>query len=248
MPHQRSVDTPNQSAVFVASHRRSGTHLTLDSLVANFDCFESGFQNFDAENCKLNAGLYKTHMDGNEASRFLNPESKVIYVVRDGRDVMVSLFNYAKTHDSSVRDMKFSEFLRSPNPYACSEEFKGLSRVAFWSRHVESWLSREDVPVQVVTFDGWKNSFRQLLSELGQFLEVSPKSTPKSMVMKPGQNWSKKLLRKVGLLKTTAIQFRGGRSDVWKEHFDSESLDYFSKESEKTYQLVSDKIGQGFGL
>ena len=38
------------------------------------------------------------------------------------------------------------------------------------------------------------------------------------------------------------------RSQVWKEHFDSESLGYFSTESEKTYELVSERLGIDFKL
>ncbi|KAA1259821.1 Sulfotransferase domain protein [Rubripirellula obstinata] len=233
---------------FVASHRRSGTHLTLDNLVANFDAFNSGFKNFDDPRLDQNVALYKTHLDGFQAATKLNNRAKIVYVIRDGRDVMVSLYKYAKTHDSEVRSMDFSEFLRSPNPYSHSEKSRGLNRVEYWNYHVESWLTQTKFSIKCVTFDGWKFSFHENLAALGLFLQLAPKSVSKSMVMKPSQRWTKNILRKFGFSKNTAIQFQGGHSQAWKKHFDSDSLGYFCHESKKTYEMVSENLGFDFEL
>ena len=119
--------------VFVASHRRSGTHLTLDSLVANFDHFGSGFANFDDDSSKSDQRLFKTHVDNLEASQMTDKSSKVVYVVRDGRDVLVSLYNYEKSLNQEVRDMNFAEFMRSPNPYNVTKPPMKLNRVEYWN-------------------------------------------------------------------------------------------------------------------
>lgn len=222
--------------------------MTLDSLVANFDHFGSGFANFDDDSSKSDQRLFKTHVDNLEASQMIDKSSKVVYVVRDGRDVLVSLYNYEKSLNQEVRDMNFAEFMRSPNPYNVTKPPMKLNRVEYWNHHVQSWLTQDCYATKFVTFDQWKFSFERTLVELGEFLELSPKINSKSMVMKPGQGWLKKILAKIGLSKTTAIQFRGGRSQVWKEHFDSEALDYFSTESEKTYELISERLGIDFEL
>ena len=236
------------STVFVASHRRSGTHLTLDSLVANFDEFVGGFENYDSQQYDSNARLFKTHVDGDTASETFCKNARVVYVVRDGRDVMVSLFNYAKSHDPEICKMSFSDFLQTENPYSKTKAVQGFNRIQYWNHHVQSWLLQKEIPVKVVTFDQWKASTEETLEELAKFLESSPKSKTKSMVMKSRQRWTKRIFAKIGLTKNTAVQFRGGRSQVWKEYFDRESLDLFANASERTYQLVSDKLGTDFPL
>ena len=238
----------NERPFFVASHRRSGTHLTLDSLVVNFDYFQEGFENFDVDVSSKQSRLYKTHLDGAEATTMLSKNAKVVYVVRDGRDVMVSLYNYSKSLDANIKQMSFSDFLRSPNSYSHSPETDGLNRLEYWNYHVQSWLSQEQFPTKFVSFDGWKHAFENTVSELATYLELPPKEKPQSMVMTSGQGLAKKIMRRIGLSKTTAIQFRGGRSEQWKEVFDEPSLDYFRETSADTYQALVEKIGPEFQL
>ena len=233
--------------VFVASHRRSGTHLTLDTLVANFDYFKLGFENFDS--CtEADKRLFKTHLDGVLATGLVPDGSKIVYVVRDGRDALVSLYNYEKSYDADVQKQDFSNFIRSPNPYACSEEAKGMNRAEFWNFHVQSWLKQTAFPVKLVTFDGWKVTFEKKITELEEFLKLDAVDKPTSMVMKPKQFLLKKVLSKLGLSRNTAIQFRGGRSQVWKENFSKQDLEYFESQSRQTYAMVSNQLDSSFSL
>lgn len=79
--------------VFVASYRRSGTHLTLDSLAVNFPELGETFANFDSDAQDVHScRLFKTHVHAQDAANSFESSSKFIHVVRDGRDVMVSLY------------------------------------------------------------------------------------------------------------------------------------------------------------
>ena len=247
MNKQIESEQSRAEQVFVASHRRSGTHLTLDTLVANFDYFKAGFESFES-NAEPESRLFKTHLDGLQAIDLLPASAKIVYVVRDGRDALVSLYKYAKSHDPNSQKMDFSSFIRSPNSYDCSDEAKGLSRVQFWNYHVQSWLKQSTFPLKLVTFDGWKVDFKQKIKELEDFLELQTVDNPKSMVMKPEHLWLKKLLSKLGLSRNTAIQFRGGRSQVWKEFFAPNDLEYFESESRQTYAMISSQLDSSFDL
>lgn len=127
--------------VVVASHQRSGTHLTIDAILNNFDRFD-GYHDLDrltarhpkhvdretfAERIRTAPAVLKTHTHGAHEAYFgddtnarfvraLMEEHPVIYVYRDGRDVLTSLYYYARENDEAMREVSFSRFLRRPTP------------------------------------------------------------------------------------------------------------------------------------
>jgi aryl sulfotransferase len=78
-----------------------------------------------------------------------------IYVVRDPRDVAVSLAHYnGSTIDRAI------EFMNTPNAEVAisddRQERDLIMRLGDWSGHVLSWLDQGELPVQVVTYEALK--------------------------------------------------------------------------------------------
>jgi Sulfotransferase domain len=205
-------------AVVVASHMRAGTHLTLDLLRRNLPSLASRYRNLDeltrdhrnhvplaAFRDRLAADrrvpILKTHTTpGLEAFRVdsevhayvaaLVARSRVVYVVRDGRDVLVSLYHYTRSFDREAARQSFSEFLRSEDRFFRDcPEIAGLDRVSAWRRHVEAWLARPGV--RVVRYSELiaepVTALRRLAADLGM-----PAAEPISTVALPKRDaWSR---------------------------------------------------------
>jgi hypothetical protein len=122
--------------IIIFSHRRSGTHLIIDTLINNFN-LSKNYLNLDLlnkrrqDNISINSfkeriskrQIFKSHSHGNLKSFFDNNlfydqrlrdilnKSKKIYVYRDGRDVLVSLYFYMQTFDSKIKNIPLSHNL-----------------------------------------------------------------------------------------------------------------------------------------
>jgi hypothetical protein len=153
----------------VASHMRSGTHLTIDLLRRNAPAVSARYLNLDRlmpdhgeplsladfERELARRGdwpVLKTHAPAapgwfpaadprSARAAALLAAARVVYVVRDGRDVLVSLYHYMRRYSERVRGQSFETFLRDRDDFfqACPA-FAGLDRVGAWARHVEGWL------------------------------------------------------------------------------------------------------------
>ena len=128
--------------VLVISHRRSGTHLTIDSIRNNFKALrESPFVTLETldhahpdhlpvaefrQSISDHPRVIKVHYLPDVSEHLASEEarcaedvfsqSKQIYVVRNGLDVLASLYEFRRGHDPLVSEMSFinlSESLRS---------------------------------------------------------------------------------------------------------------------------------------
>ena len=94
-------------------------------------------------------------------------ESPAIYVHRDGRDVMVSLYYYMQSFDEDVKKQSFSEFLRSESKLDGVDT--GMSRPAYWAHHARTWLQQPNLlPLSYAALENdyvkertrkWRNSW-----------------------------------------------------------------------------------------
>ena len=100
-------------------------------------------------------------------SAFEHRFQRVIYLVRDGRDVMVSYYDYETKHqrfDGSFRDFLLSSQL----PY-------GL-----WADHVQSWLNaREGIDLLVVRYEDLLQDAQHELERMTRFVGID--STPDTL-------------------------------------------------------------------
>jgi len=247
--------------VLVVSHRRSGTHLTIDAIRNNFHVFSNGGEvadlTLDNYTERKNKGdfsklrqlalkvsdkscVYKAHTNVNVELYFgrsfdvedgfikkLFDSSKIIYVYRDGRDVMTSLYHYQKQFSETVKQQSFSEFLRGINTtdrYSYNDE---LSRVGYWAHHVSNWLERREI--LPLCFDDIKVNFRESLSRISSYIDVEPNSNIIDVTMEKSEQG---IVRDKSALRSS-VSFRKGISGDWKNEFTSDDLDYFYSEVSK---------------
>lgn len=187
-------------AVIVASHRRSGTHLTIDLLRRQFtgcaswkwpgDALDRLYLNFDAV-CDaqhqrpmsitianqllatVDVSIVKTHMssfDFNENLKVQNAHGlrlgahKVIYLIRDVRDVLASQHAYEQEFNPDSR-VPFAAYLSMP--------FLGAdTHLKYWVQHAESWIDREDV--LIVKFESLLRQTDLELMRIADHLELEP--------------------------------------------------------------------------
>ena len=185
--------------ILISSHRRSGTHLLIDSLRANIE--DSIFPNHRELPADFNLGtlfskdekildtfklliknnstvIIKSHLLPDECN-IKNPKdkfetfikeiynsSKKLYIYRDGKDTLVSLYKFLKP------SISFSEFLRQKNDHIVKEirlEKKfDLNRILYWSYHVNQW--KLDKSVKNISFSDLNSDFESTLCNVLQFL------------------------------------------------------------------------------
>lgn len=166
--------------IYVASHRRSGTHLMMEMLSYNFEC------NISEQNGN------KTHLTFDRLKNQIKPEDKILYVVRDPRDVMLSCWEWWRgsnegyqsyiTHE--VLQHTFEDYIAGEIYVSNFREFMvkqwemdhGLicNPLKFWKMHVRSYIENIN-PGKVIVFkyEDIKNS--EAMQKLGQILGLKQK-------------------------------------------------------------------------
>ena len=245
--------------VIVASHRRSGTHLTLDSLRMNALDLDPDFLTLEAiepghpEHIpageferRLTSGtgtvLVKTHAPpgraawaSEEAADYAEHVLRrwpAIYVHRDGRDTLVSLHHFVATYSPEVATLSFGDFIREQNT---SRGAAGISRAAFWQRHVLEWLELQ--PAANVRFERLRSDFGGAMTDLARQLELRlrPSISP-VRISDPVPGWRRRLRRGLRAMtgraaRSTAIRPRSGGSGGWRASFNDADLAWFEAEA-----------------
>lgn len=249
--------------VIVASHQRSGTHLTIDSLRANFEQLADDYIDLDR--------MLPAHRKGLQASEFselLNKEpkihiikshstpgfmefasdqanlsmaeqvkkdSKIIYVYRDGRDVLSSLYFFEKNMMPKPPERTFAEFLRSPHIFfnvagrhgACGWPPE-ITPPEAWARHVSEWMDTNGcfgVSYEELTTDP-DSALRKTASFLG--LPV-PASVQRIEFHQP--SLLARIVRRITgkHYTSSAVQPRKGVAGDWVNHFSKDDEAFFWK-------------------
>ncbi|MBI1369309.1 MAG: hypothetical protein GC162_11735 [Planctomycetes bacterium] len=213
----RELEKMPQKPVIVASHRRSGTHLTIDLLRRQFDAcdswswpwerptalylnldllFEGGHAPTPAKDrwamnvlARVPRPIIKTHLTFEEMPAgpwldWLRERSTLLYVTRDGRDVMCSLHLYMQSFDARAR-VDMSTFLRT--------EFRGMSPAKYWAHHVALWRAIPGVHVQ--QFESITKKTPEALTALGEALGLTPRNVQPLLPAKGGGTWQMRLER-----------------------------------------------------
>lgn len=243
-----------ENNILVITHPRSGTHWALDAIRHNSRGISSTFLELDpllrrdssaverfysALDSTEQTLLIKAHVvptlepfrvrdDLSKLVDWLLGVSRILYVYRDGRDVMVSLYYYSMRTQPDVREMSFSEFLRSANSL---DVISHLSRVQYWCRHVEGWLDRQ---VHTATYESFHSDYegavRRLAGDLN--LQIRPRlrridlpSERRNVLTYPRKAVERFITRSKG--KSSAANPRKGIVGDWKAHFSQEDLAFF---------------------
>jgi len=244
--------------ILIVSHRRSGTHLTIDALCNNSEYFNKRYLTldriFDGHPSKIslddllqnikNYSIIKTHlnytfntrikigeisnlndqMDYNKREFLDNliSKSKIIYVYRDGRDVMVSLYHYIKELKDLDYNLDFFSHLQKQLPY--------------WVKHIKSWINVENI--LKVSFEDFAFSYNETLEKCFNYIGLK---LPGEILNVYGAISSiknkNKVYRFINLLLTklgfkprlSAIRPRKGEVGGWESYFKDREKDYFKE-------------------
>lgn len=199
--------------ILVVSHRRSGTHLTIDLLRRHFgscrilkrlgettshvylplDALYSGSASVTDEEAlriveRAPRPIVKAHSvcddlpAGTVTCRgrlgaywidWIEQNPTVIYVYRDGRDVLASMHLYMQSFDASTR-VPFSQFIRQRDRFGHEHLGQGSepSRPGAWSRHVRRGLSQPHV--LALSYESIVAETEHAILRLGQALGEEP--------------------------------------------------------------------------
>ena len=239
------MDTQNLK-VSVFSHRRSGTHLTIDSLINNFKPYgdfisidSSTKYQLDKRDIESDSVIFKSHSEQNLDDFFedqyltkLVRSTNIIYVYRDGRDVMASLYDYKKSYDKNTKGKSFATFIREKNDYYCSNDYSDLSRVEYWCRHVSGWLNKQDI--LFIKYTDWLNDYIATIEKIEDYLGIKSLDETKDVRV---QGRLKGLLKKYfGKNKISSVHVNKGKTGRYVNYFDENDLRYYEKIFSKNFK------------
>jgi len=168
------------------------------------------------------------------------PEYKnVIYLVRDGREVAVSLYYFLVKMKVLKKDIEFSDYLEN-------YFYTGKTPFGHWNKHIFSWL-RDNKPqnLMVVKYEDLiadtMNEFEKIINFSGLILdkEILRIAVDRSSFdsMKKDEELNTKVLNELGhdTTDTTYRIIRAGRTNSWQMKF---TID----ESKKFLDLYGDAL------
>lgn len=237
--------------LIVISHRRSGTHLTIDSVWNNISAYKNRpFITMDRLNSahrqpislkdfrqelSLGPTIVKTHFlpdfnryIGDPATcQFLEEmfaSSKKIYIFRDGRDVMISLYFYMQAFDQEVSEMTFKSFLNTANNF--DPTINTFSRIDFWKFHIERWKqSRFSKETLFLKYEDWINTYEETFRAVARFLDQETHHPVADLRINGRKNIG-------GIpIQRTSVEPRKGKTGDWKTYFDNQDLEVFRKKT-----------------
>ena len=254
----KALDTIGRPIV-VATHPRSGTHLTIDLLRKQFDACKGWlwfgetlhhlYLNLDRLDrtttprltipkakdllSRPDRPIIKTHSlpalpnfegDKDTFAATLVDKADVVYVVRDGRDVMCSAHVWKQEYDPSAR-CSLSAFLR--------QRVRGQSRVKAWAKHVRAWTSLDDA--YVIRFEDILASPRTVVDQLASWLDLEPLGVEPYLPTKVKRRgrWADYWRRLTRDFESTAIpgRYNGKEPEDWQTAFSADDRAYFDQEA-----------------
>ncbi len=213
----------------IYSHPRSGTHFLESFLAENF---------YRDENLSSDGPIYYGHwsnkilLETGEphhklfGSHFFPDKAKInsksIYIYRDGRDVIASIWN-SKFYNKEWEGISFSEFLRKDLDWygglGQKQDVK-MNIVQHWYKHVYDWHKVNNENLLILNFEDLKNNPNKLYKKICK--EFFPFKYFKGKLVGFGK--VDPIKRKVGLAPNKA------KINSWETLFNAEDLDFFIKQ------------------
>ena len=250
--------------IIVISHRRSGTHLTIDSIVNNFSVFKNidfitleQFLNSNEasffEKIKSNNNIIKTHIlpdfslyniNEKNAERLTDffKNSLKIYVYRNSLDVMVSLFHYMQNYKPEFKHIKFSDFIKTFHDFEKTPN--KFNRIDFWSHHIKSWQkSAYSDNILFVKYEDWISDYSLTLNKISDFINI--KSDDKINDIRIKNTVDSRFLNKYWFsLKKNFNKIFKKQKITSVSHRKGKINDYVNYFTEKDYRNISQDVWQ----
>ena len=203
--------------VFIVSYPKSG-NTWLRFLIANILKPHEEINFHTVHNYVPEVGKQEKIIDNLQRPRVMKSHSlyireypKVIYLIRDGRDVYVSYY-FHRLKQLPV-DYTFREFLMRQDHYPCT-----------WGQHVSSWLiKRSSSKFLIVKYEDLIADCLKQLKRITNFLSLEPTEDQIKLAMKKSSfdNMRRLELEKGRLYKDHGpkIFMRKGKTGDWKNFF-----------------------------
>lgn len=161
----------------------------------------------------------------------------VIYIVRDGRDVVNSYYHYLNARSEKI--VKIQDLIMK------SDKFDFGS----WNNHIESWYNGEHGKFILVRYE---NLLQNTENEIKRLLNSINFEVPEEVIKKAIKNSAFKKLRslenKEGVVYKNKLRnksnkfFRKGISGDWKNSFTKQDLKYFNSTNFEAMKLSGYKL------
>ena len=159
---------------------------------------------------------------------------RAVYLVRDGRDVLVSLYHYYITRESKT--LSFPDFY--------SDYIKGKYG-QLWHENVESWLTRGKEllgdDLLVISFEELKTDTYQVLTRTAEFLGLPAGKSEVELALEASDiNRMRKIemQRRGPVDNINASFYRGGKTGEYKDLFTPEIREGFIRIAGKALSLA----------
>lgn len=236
--------------ILLITHRRSGTHLTIDLLRNNFQDYSQPYISINeimkrndevyttkfAKRMGKTPRIFKSHSDINyqafhkqpalvDLYRELVNNSKLIYVYREPKDTLTSLFFHYKKYRQDYANMKIDEFVISENDYHTDSYFTKLNRVEYWKYHIEGWLKFKG-NILFIAFEEIISDFENVILRIGKFINSNPKSTLVDIRLNDNSIPIEKNNKPIvdNNIHFTTENFRGGEIGSYKNNLSIETI------------------------
>lgn len=161
---------------------------------------------------------------------FVPEYPRVVYLLRDGRDVAVSFYFYRKK--MSGYDGTFRDFIEADCDYHLS-----------WSEHVETWLFREhEIPILCIRYEDLLANGLAQIRKLCSFAGIDATEDGIAEALRLSQfSRLRRLEEKRGLGYVDGGDesyrvIRKGKKGDWKSHFDDDSKRIFKRRHQRTLE------------
>jgi hypothetical protein len=165
----------------------------------------------------------KTHMSRSEFDRKRLPWNRILYLVRDVRDVMTSYYFYI--HGFLNKD---TETIQNFSPAHFQEHLE--RRLPEYKNHVEGWLKHDGYDVLVVRYEELKTDYIETLKRIRSFLQLANLATETEVKCKYVDNFRQQD-------KFTSV-LRGDNMDFYRKGVVGDWKNYFTEEHIKTVKRV----------
>lgn len=223
--------------VFLVSYPKSGntwvrfllanyiSDKKADFRSANFLIPDVHFNPQDIDKIKSYPRFIKSHFP------YKKEYKKVVYIIRDGRDVAVSYYYHKIKTGEITENESFNNFLY---------DFFLASKSEFgdWGSHLESWMESKSSSILYIRYEDMKQNAMPVLHRIVQFSNM-PVNTEKMQIalhhssyqsMKEKEETDPKYFFEERKLKDTGFGFiRKGEVGDWKNHFTEKMNDDFLK-------------------
>ena len=163
---------------------------------------------------------------------------QAVYIVRDGRDVIISYYHYNITRRG--KDICFLRFVK---------DYMAGRYGHYWHENVLSWLKdgrrKMGDNLLVVRFEDMKRDTEDVLSEVASFLEIPATSRQIVNAVEASsiENMRKLEKQRQGPIRNENASFyRGGKTKEWKEYFTQSCYEEFTMLSEEALRIAGYRV------